>query len=743
MPAIARDSQRLHNVGAITLVVLAVFLMMCLLSHDSHDPPNADYPPNYPLHNLGGLTGSYISWLLLNYLGIASYIIILYICFWAYLLSRGNAPGKGWFKLAAALTTVLVISALLGLAGEGIFSTARLPCAGGFMGAYSSAILVRLFAVPGTFLLLLTVGTAATLFSSDMLLYDAAAATWRGLRTKLPWGRIKTRLSPVLRKPFQPGISSTHLRQEKPAREEPAKFTMTATAERPEKPVPPAFPNPGTLTPSLTQDYQLPSVDLLDEIEEVDSSRHEQVVQEKARVLEHCLEQFGVGAKVVAIDSGPVITQYELELAPGIKVGKVMALHDDIAMALKAPSVRIVAPIPGRGTVGVEVPNIDKDIVQLREMFDAAGSYANRYKLPLFLGKDASGHPLVADLTELPHLLIAGCTGSGKSVCINTVILSLLMTRTPEQARLLLVDPKIVEFAAFRSLPHLLCPVVTDMQKAVGVLAWAEEKMDERYDLLARAGVRSIAGYNSRSKATLKKSAAQSDPEEPALPEKLPYIIIVIDELADLMLQAGRGEVETSITRLAQKSRAVGLHIVFATQRPSVDVITGLIKSNLPARLSFQVASKVDSRTILDRNGAEKLLGKGDMLYLCPRTGKLIRAQATFTGDSEIHRVVSFVSAQSRAEFAKDLMRRRPPETAGRKRESGGHGDKLYEQAVRIVLESQRGSVSLLQRRMEIGYGRAARLIDMMAEDGIVGDYKGSQAREVVLTLEEWQADRQ
>jgi S-DNA-T family DNA segregation ATPase FtsK/SpoIIIE len=485
--------------------------------------------------------------------------------------------------------------------------------------------------------------------------------------------------------------------------------------------------------------YQLPGIDLLDEPEEVDMSTQEEVVQEKARVLERCLAEFGVTVEVVGTRTGPVITQYELSLAPGTKVGKVLALRDDIAMALKSTSVRIVAPLPGRGTVGVEVPNVQKNLVRLKELIEAVD--VTRMEIPLLLGKDVSGHPVVSDLTEMPHLLIAGCTGSGKSVCINSIIMSILLTRSPRELKFLLVDPKMVELSAFRDLPHLLAGVVTDMKKAASILGWAERTMDERYELLAAANVRNIGAFNGLSEAEVRRQLRIDDPELRAeeIPYPLPYIVIVIDELADLMMLNRTGEVETSITRLAQKSRAVGIHIIFATQRPSVDVVTGLIKANLPARISFQVSSKVDSRTILDQNGAEKLLGRGDMLYLPPQTAKLVRAQGTYVSDEEVRRVVEFVSRQARPQFSRELTELPEGGADSADGRSPGHDD-LYDDAVRIVVATGRGSVSLLQRRLEIGYSRAARLVDMMAEDGIVGEYREGKARDVLVTEEDWSA---
>jgi S-DNA-T family DNA segregation ATPase FtsK/SpoIIIE len=458
---------------------------------------------------------------------------------------------------------------------------------------------------------------------------------------------------------------------------------------------------------------------------------------EKANVLKETLLQFKISAEVVGMEKGPSVTMYELELAPGTKVGKISNLSDDIAIALKAPSIRVVAPIPGKSTIGIEVPNTHRKPVQMRELYETVSKDTHKRTIPLLLGKDIAGYPLISDLAAMPHLLVAGTTGSGKSVCLNSIILSVLLFQRPEELKLILIDPKMVEFTAFKDIPHLITPVVTDMKKAAGVLEWAVTKMDERYKLLAKASVRDIAGYNRLSDSEKQK---RIDPEGVAnpddIPSYMPCMVIVIDELADLMMVASK-EVEASIIRLSQKSRAVGIHLVVATQRPSVDVITGLIKSNLPSRISFHVFSKVDSRTILDQNGAEKLLGKGDMLFLPPGTSKLSRVQGVYVSDDEINRVVNYLKQMSQPEFSPELNLWQSSAN-----EDNSAKDELYEEAVRIILETQRGSVSLLQRKLEIGYSRAARLIDLMADEGIVGEYKGSQAREVFVTLDEWESQK-
>ena len=408
---------------------------------------------------------------------------------------------------------------------------------------------------------------------------------------------------------------------------------------------------------------------------------------------------------------------------------------------MRVPSVRIVAPIPGKNSVGVEVPNETRQIVRLRQVMEQSDKQIKKMKIPLFLGADAVGAPLVADLAALPHLLIAGRTGTGKSVCLNAIISSILMTRRPDEVRMLMIDPKMVELSGYARLPHLMHPVVTDMRKAEAILAWACEKMDERYTLLAKAGVRHVTSYNQLGEEELlERLDPESDEERAKIPSTLPFIVIVADEIADLMMTAGK-DVERHIIRLAQKSRAVGIHLILATQKPTVDVITGLIKSNLPARISFQVASKTDSRVVLDAQGADKLLGMGDMLFLWPGTSNLLRGQGTYLSDEEIDSITDTVSTGEQ-NFVNELVNLKIKSEDEAEGESAPkelqNRDALYEQAISVVVQEQRGSCSLLQRSLEIGYGRAARLIDFMAKDGYVGPYNGSKAREVLLSEAQW-----
>jgi len=492
--------------------------------------------------------------------------------------------------------------------------------------------------------------------------------------------------------------------------------------------------------------YELPPLTLLEDADPFPVEDHESALRERAALLEKTFQDFGLNVKVVGIHTGPVITQYEVALETGLRLSKVTTLADDLALNLKVQSVRVVAPLPGRNTVGIEVPNDHRQTVRLKELITGTTAKAAKFKLPVFLGKDVEGRPLVYDLATMPHLLIAGRTGTGKSVCLNTIILSLLFTRQPDDCRLIMIDPKKVELSEYGKVPHLMHPVVTDDKKAEAILAWAVDKMEERYEWLRRARVRNIAAFNDLGPdEVIRRINPESEDERRQVPRRMPYIVIIIDEVGDLIMSMKK-EVESHIIRLAQKSRAAGIHIILATQKPTVDVVTGLIKSNLPARICFQVASRADSMVVLDEKGADKLLGMGDMLFLQPGTSTIIRAQGAYVGDKEIERAVAHLETDE-PNYESELLNLKARDGAGG---AGGNlGEKLrerdpmYEQAIEIVVREQRGSTSLLQRALGIGYGRASRLIDFMAEDGIVGAFNGSNARDVLVTPEEWEGRKQ
>ncbi len=477
--------------------------------------------------------------------------------------------------------------------------------------------------------------------------------------------------------------------------------------------------------------YRLPPLELLARSER--SSISHKSVNESIAVLEKTLREFGVDAAVTRVTRGPTVTRFEVELGSGVKVNRVLNLSDDIAYAMASPDIRIITPIPGKSAIGIEIPNRERDLVTLGDILSAPRTRKPDSPLRVGLGMDVSGHPVVIDLRDMPHLLMAGATGTGKSCCINTIITSVLMNASPGEVRMLLVDPKYVELSHFNGIPHLLTPVITDPKKASSALAWVVREMEYRYQVLSRAGVKNVVAYQAALKEGLEKE--RDEKGEPLFPP-LPYILVVIDELADLMMVAP-AEVEDSIARIAQMARAVGIHLVVATQRPSVDVVTGLIKANMPSRIAFTVASQADSRVILDVGGAEKLVGHGDMLFLPAGTSKPIRVQGAYVSEREIAAVTGYIKRQKRAEYREDIL-----EETGAERREKEHEDDLLEEAIEIVVRSGVASASLLQRKLRIGYARAARLVDIMEDMGIVGAFEGSKPRVVLMTEEELEQRR-
>jgi S-DNA-T family DNA segregation ATPase FtsK/SpoIIIE len=473
---------------------------------------------------------------------------------------------------------------------------------------------------------------------------------------------------------------------------------------------------------------KLPSVDFLNDAEVLISAVDHENLKFLSKLLEQKLDDFGVRGKVETVVPGPVITRFEFKPAPGIKINKVVNLTDDLALALRAMSIRIIAPIPGRAVIGIEVPNAQREMVVFKDIVTSQVFHKSKSPLTLGMGKDIVGNPVVANLEDMPHLLIAGATGTGKSVGLNAMICSLLYKSTPEDVKMIMIDPKRIELSVYDGIPHLISPVVTDMKKATNALFWAVREMERRYKLLSESRVRNIRQYNRK----VEKEADEPKPEEeiPDIPkEKLPYIVIIIDELADLMMVGSR-DVEVGLTRLAQMARASGIHLIIATQRPSVDVLTGVIKANFPTRLSFQVSSKTDSRTIIDSNGAESLLGNGDMLFLPPGTAKLQRIHGAYISEDELMKVIEFLKEQKPPEYVSDILE--APE-----KESSNGGDKdydeRYDEAVALVTKSGQASISMIQRHLRIGYNRAARIVEVMEEEGIVGPSDGVKAREILV----------
>ncbi|GIP36875.1 DNA translocase SpoIIIE [Paenibacillus sp. J31TS4] len=500
-----------------------------------------------------------------------------------------------------------------------------------------------------------------------------------------------------------PTIEPAKPKKQEAAEEDGEELTFQHHAERPDKP------------------YRLPDLGLLSKPVGVGKGSDLNDYKANARKLETTLESFGVRAKVLEVVRGPAVTRYEIQPDVGVKVSRIVSLTDDIALALAAKDIRMEAPIPGKSAIGIEVPNTEVSTVTLREVMESTAFHDANAKLSVALGRDIAGQPIVANLAKMPHLLVAGATGSGKSVCINGIISSILFKAKPDEVKFLMVDPKMVELNVYNGIPHLLAPVVTDPRRASLALKKIVVEMEKRYELFSKSGTRNIEGYNAML-------AGQPDGGEP-----LPLIVVIVDELADLMMVAA-GDVEDSICRLAQMARAAGIHLIIATQRPSVDVITGVIKANIPSRIAFGVSSQVDSRTILDMVGAEKLLGRGDMLFMPVGASKPLRVQGAFLSDQEVEAVVSFCSEQEKAQYREELV----PEVDEQAEAAEVFEDELYDQAVQIIVEAKQASVSLLQRRMRIGYTRAARLIDTMEAKGVVGPYEGSKPREVLVSPEQF-----
>ena len=749
-------------VTGLVLCGLSIFLAMSLVSYS---PVHVSAEGGAAGGNVCGTSGHFLARHLVRMFGWSAFFVPLMLAYWTVIAWVRRPVVRLWIKVIGSILLVFVCAAIESLFSPAPAGSGATPPGGGMAGYFIWQHLLRYQNTFGAGVICALFLAASLLFITDNAGLRAAGRLLQLCRRGIvalkdriaAWVRRRRELAAIRRaaegeedydededfeEEIQPKLpTARELAKQAKKEKKKKKKTKIDIARKEEKRTQPktvAVPKPRPRpAPVKEGEYILPEIDLLEEPGKISQTTTRQFIQQSIETLNRSLEDFGVDAAVVDYRRGPAVTMFELELAPGIKVHKVMALANDLAMALKVSGLRVVAPIPGKSTVGIEVPNSVKELVRIKELMQSETIKDSLLHIPIMLGKDTSGQPLIEDLSRMPHMLIAGTTGSGKSVCISSIILSVLFTRTPDEVNLIMIDPKMVELSAYKDIPHLITPVVTDMKKAPSILDWATRKMDQRYELLARAGVRHINDYNRLGEKKI--TEIFQDAEEVGgedVPFHLPFIILIIDELADLMMVAAK-ETQNYITRLAQKSRAVGIHAIMATQRPSVDVITGLIKSNIPARIAFQVASKVDSRTIIDRNGAETLLGGGDMLFLAPGTSALSRAQGCFVSDAEIKRVVAHVRTQGQPRYSRELS-----SWTGETQGSGQTKDDLYEEAVCIVLESQRGSVSLLQRRLEIGYTRAARLIDMMAADGLVGDYKGSKAREVLVSLEEWEARR-
>ncbi len=701
--------RRLNEFKGVILVAAGLIVLASLVSFSPFDLPFYTSHPNIPPHNFIRAFGAYLAGLFLFLFGWSGYAVPLLILFLGVSFFRQQKPYLSIPRILGTFVLLLSLSSLIGM-----FEVKNETLAfsrGGLFGFAISHFIISYFGRLGGYIIFITLSLLSFALVTEVLVSSLLLNTVS--RTKSffrPVFRFKPKLK--VRAPVLKPVSSS-VEKQMPTKT----LTSEATPVKPKIQI--KTKSQETIEPKVRPqelkigDYHLPSLDLLDSPPPFEARQIKEDLEANARILEDTLGDFGVSAKVTDIERGPVITRYELEPAPGVKLNRIVALSDDVALAMKAQSVRIIAPIPGKGRVGVEVPNTQSSFVYLKEVLASAAFQGAESKLTLALGKDITGQCIVADLDDMPHLLIAGTTGSGKTVCVNSLILSLLFKATPNDLKFLMIDPKMVELMPFNGLPHLLCPVVTDPKKASVALGWVVNEMEERYRLLAKVAVRNIEAYNEKQ-------------------EKLPYIIVIIDEFADLM-NVSRDQIENAITRLAQLSRAVGIHLVLATQRPSVDVITGVIKANLPARVSFKVASKVDSRTVLDMNGADKLLGKGDMLFLRPGESKLIRIQGTLVSDKEIGKAVDFIKSQAEPVYDEEILKEHKKSAL-----VNGEKDELYDQAVRIIMEGNQASVSILQRRMRLGYTRAARIIDMMEQEGLVGFFEGSKPRKILVDRESW-----
>ncbi len=724
-------SEKKHEIWALIILTVSLLLFFSVLSYNAGDP-TLFRPSGQPATNLVGSFGANLAWPLILLLGLGAYGLVLTGFWTSWGLFKGPSLQGFWLRLSGIFLLILSVMTLGALDWPSIPLLGQSVKTGGFFGNFLARFLHARLSALGSHILLIGTLLIALLLATPLTIKAAIRQIARLAAAAYNWLAAEAKVDAEARvAACEPGVTAPgRSKKKEKTSSPPVQIEMFAKKQARKEDV-----SPPVLDIAPGQ-YVIPELTLLDVYETENVKPDWKKLEQNGAVLEEKLADFGVQGKVAAINPGPVITMYEYAPAPGIKISRIVNLADDLSMALKATSIRVVAPIPGKAAVGIEIPNLKRELVALRAVLETEIFKISTTPLSIALGKDITGQPMVANLARMPHLLIAGATGTGKSVCINTLLSSLLFKNTPEELRLLLIDPKRIELSSFEGIPHLIHPVVTDAKMATRALRWAVEEMELRYKLLADKNVRNIESYNrALAKEKPREDKRGENEEAPSSDSglvhcKLPYVVIIIDELADLMMVASR-EVEEFITRLAQMARAAGIHLILATQRPSVDVLTGIIKANIPTRISFQVSSKIDSRTILDGSGAEALLGSGDMLFLPPGTAKLQRIHGAFVSDAEIERITGHWRAQKLLE---DPLRGRIDlrEEGETPQIAEEELDEKYEEAVQMVVETRQASISMLQRRLRVGYNRAARMIEVMEQQGIVSPSDGIKPREVL-----------
>ncbi len=718
------------EIFGVILIFVLIFVTVSLLSYHPSDPSINHIQTSGRINNLFGPAGAHVAGFLVAVFGLGALCMPLILLVLTIYIFKAYSKGTFVVAFVGGILLMITTGAFLSLYQTHYLVFGKRFSSGGVVGIPVARIVVRYVNTTGGFIFLVTTWTIAFIMTTRLSLLTIIKGL-TGLcgnalgRTKTVWAIFRQRRNKAkARAKKEKKLSQQRDAPVKIVHRSPKKF-KEVSAQRQE-----AFE-------FMDDDhgFRLPSINLLDLSESDDKSMNHESLQMRSRLLEKKLNDFDVSGKVVAVTPGPVITMYEYEPAPGVKINRIVNLADDLSLALRAASIRIVAPIPGKAVIGIEVPNDQRENVRFRDIVASEKFQQSKSKLTLALGKDIMGFPFVANLEKMPHLLIAGATGTGKSVGLNSMICSILYKSTPKEVKLLLVDPKRIELTAYDGIPHLIVPVVTDAKKATQGLLWAVQEMERRYTLMAEKKVRNIFEYNQKiakeekviNKST--KSGNSEGPDKIDTAERLPIVLIVIDELADLMLAASR-DVELALTRLAQMARAAGIHLIIATQRPSVDILTGTIKANFPTRISFQVSSRTDSRTIIDANGAEDLLGSGDMLLLPPGTAKLQRIHGAYVSEAEIHRVIDFLKKQRKPVYQEEILRARSKKSQDLAEDEY---DEKYDEAVALVTATRQASISMIQRRLRVGYNRAARMIETMEREGVVSAGEGSKPREVLV----------